>query len=84
MPRAPRRSPPTTRLEVGPEDLEELWVQAAVSTRAFVRDQPLAALGGAACLGFVVGGGWRTRVGRLIVANTLRYALLRTAQNYLA
>jgi len=50
--------------------------------RAFVRDRPLASVAGALAVGFVVGGGWRTRLGRMLALAAARHAALKAAEHY--
>jgi hypothetical protein len=48
--------------------------------RALLRDHPYLGLGAAFGAGFILGGGWRTRLGRFVVLAAGRYALARVAE----
>jgi hypothetical protein len=61
-------------------DLQDLSAQRV---RAMIRSRPLAFAGGAFATGFVVGGGWRTRVGRLLLFGAARYVAVHMAERYL-
>jgi hypothetical protein len=56
---------------------------ATRKARAIVRDKPVAALGGAFAVGFLMGGGWKTRIGRLILFAANRYIVFQTAKRTL-
>jgi hypothetical protein len=79
---APSSTPFDPR-ELDLESLEQLRATATRKVRALVRDEPLLALGGAFASGFVLGGGWRTRVGRMMLLAATRYVVLQAAQRYL-
>jgi len=65
------------------ELLEDLRDMATRKARAIVRDKPVAALGGAFAVGFLMGGGWKTRIGRLILFAANRYIVFQTAKRTL-
>jgi hypothetical protein len=64
------------------EVIADLKDFSARKLRAIVREQPLAAVTGALAIGFMVGGGWRTRVGRLIALTAARHLALKAAEHY--
>jgi ElaB/YqjD/DUF883 family membrane-anchored ribosome-binding protein len=85
--RAARRVAPTAiadpLMSIDVELLEDLRDAAARKMRALVRDKPLSTVGGAFAAGFLVGGGWRTRLGRAILVAANRYLIFRAAKRYL-
>jgi hypothetical protein len=74
-------APPFLPIDV--ELLEDIRDLASRKARAIVRDKPMAALGGAFAVGFLIGGGWRTRVGRLILFAANRYLVFQAAKREL-
>jgi hypothetical protein len=64
------------------EMLEELRADAARSLQVLVREKPFLALGGAAAVGFLLGGGWRTRIGRFLMLGAARYLVVHAAGRY--
>jgi hypothetical protein len=61
-------------------DLQDVYVPRV---RAMIRRRPLACAGGALATGFVLGGGWKTRVGRLLLFGAARYAAVRVVERFL-
>lgn len=61
-----------------------LQAETVRKLRGLVREQPLLAVGAALATGFVLGGGWRTRIGRLMVAAGMRYAATEAAKRYVS
>jgi hypothetical protein len=70
-------------LPVDEEFLADIQEASARSIRAVVRARPLGAIAGAFASGFLVGGGWRTRLGRIIMLVATRYAVVYAAKRYL-
>jgi hypothetical protein len=66
------------------EQLAQLQEDAARKLREVVRQQPLLAIGAALATGFVVGGGWRTRIGRFLLSAGVRYAATEAAKRYVS
>jgi hypothetical protein len=64
------------------EVLADLKDFSARKVRAIVREQPLASVAGALAVGFIVGGGWRTRIGRLMALAAARHVALKAAEHY--
>ena len=52
--------------------------------RALVLEQPLLAVAGAFATGFVLGGGWRSRLGRFLMSSAARAAVVEGAARYLS
>ena len=69
-------------MPVDAEMLAELQADAARNIRQLVHEKPFLALGGAAAAGFLLGGGWRTRIGRLIMLAAARYLVVHAAGRY--
>ena len=65
------------------ERIADLHEEVGRRVRALVRDQPYMALGGAFASGFILGGGFRTRLGRGILLAAGRYGLVQAAERYL-
>ena len=78
----PRSQERTHGPMIDADTLEDLHELATQKLRALVREQPLAVVGGAFATGFVVGGGWRTRVGRLMMFSAARYLAVHLAEQY--
>jgi hypothetical protein len=70
-------------LPIDVEFLEDLRDTATRKVRAIVRDKPLTALGGAFAAGFLVAGGWRTRLGRVLLFAANRYLVFQAAKRQL-
>jgi hypothetical protein len=66
-----------------PERLAEYQDALGRKVRALVRDQPYLALGGAFASGFILGGGFRSRLGRLMLLTAGRYAVVWAAERYM-
>jgi hypothetical protein len=64
------------------EVLAELPEVAARKARALVRERPVAALCGAFAGGFILGGGWRTRIGRMMLLAATRYVAVKALEQY--
>jgi hypothetical protein len=62
--------------------LADLRDELLRNVQALVRDKPFVALGGAAAAGYVIGGGWRSRVGRAIVLAAAKYVVVKAAERY--
>jgi uncharacterized protein (DUF1786 family) len=73
---------PSLGLDVG--QLAQLQEDAARKLRDVVREQPLLAVGAALATGFVLGGGWRTRIGRFFITAGVRYAATEAAKRYVS
>jgi hypothetical protein len=78
--RKPAALPPSLGLDA--EQLAQLQEDAARKLREVVREQPLLAVGAALATGFVLGGGWRTRIGRFMLAAGVRFAATEAAKRY--
>lgn len=75
---APTRSTAARR-----PDAAKMVEELTKSVQALVVERPLVAVGGAFATGFVVGGGWRTRIGRFMMLAAVRYAAVEAAERYL-
>ena len=71
-------------LSIDAEMLADLQDVTMRKVQAIVRDQPMLALGGAFAGGFIVGGGWRTRLGRFMLLAAGRYVVVQAAETYFA
>jgi hypothetical protein len=69
-------------MSIDPEFLADLPELSARKLRSMVRDQPLLFVGAALATGFIAGGGWRTRVGRMIALAAARYAASQAVEHY--
>lgn len=69
-------------LSIDAEMLADLQDVASRKIRAIVREKPIVALGGAFAGGFILGGGWRTRVGRFMMLAGARYLVVQAAERY--
>jgi hypothetical protein len=69
-------------LGVDAEVLADIQEFSRRKLRTLVRERPLAWMGGALATGFLLGGGWKTRVGRLILLAGVRYAAVNAAGRY--
>jgi hypothetical protein len=78
--RKPAALPPSLGLDA--EQLAQLQEDAVRKLREVVREQPLLAVGAALATGFVLGGGWRTRLGRFMLTAGVRYAATEAARRY--
>jgi hypothetical protein len=75
-------APPARSSTLRPDaaKMVEMWTR---QVQAIVVEKPLVAVGGAFATGFVVGGGWRTRIGRFMMMAAFRYAAVEAAERYL-
>jgi hypothetical protein len=91
---APRRAPRTPAgarrltddfraFSLDSEVAAEFYDSAGRKVRSILRERPYFALGGAFLAGFLIGGGWRTRLGRLAVLATGRYVAMQVAERLL-
>jgi hypothetical protein len=77
--------PESSRSSFLPIDAElfaDLQDTSARKLRAIVRARPLVAVSGALAAGFIVGGGWRTRIGRFMLLAAARYVAMHAASRY--
>jgi hypothetical protein len=65
------------------ERIADIQEEAGRKIRTLLREQPYAALGGAFASGFILGGGFRTRLGRFMLLAAGRYLLVQAAERYL-
>ena len=65
------------------ERIEDLHAELGRTVRALLRDHPYATLGGAVAAGFLLGGGFRTRLGRFMLRAAGRYVLVHAVEGYL-
>ena len=73
----------TPFLPIDAELLADLHDTLTRKLRAVVRERPYAALGAALSAGFLAGGGWRSRMGRLLLVAAGRSLLLGAVGRYL-
>ena len=78
-----RPTPETPTLPLEFESFERLYNTARREVRTILHDEPLVALGGAFAAGFILGGGWRTRVGKAMMLAGGRYVVVQAARRYL-
>jgi hypothetical protein len=65
------------------ERIADIQEEAGRKIRTLLRDKPYVALGGAFASGFILGGGFRTRLGRFLLLAAGRYVLVQAAERYL-
>jgi len=65
------------------ELISELYDTAGRRFRAILHERPYFALGGAFLVGFLAGGGWRTRLGHVVLLAAGRYVVMQAAERYL-
>ena len=65
------------------EILSDLHDTAARKVLAIVRDKPYMALAGAFASGFLLGGGWRTRLGHVVLLAAAPCVVSHVARRYL-